>query len=428
MKSFRLCKPIFRKRSKKLKSKLSGIFKTPLILTILISFLVSIFVASTISVLSINYLKFWLQKNLQQKDLFLETQIPSGLGEEASFRKMKSIPEVVKQASPAVVSVIVSKLVPIIEQYYFNPFGEDSPFDIRIPRLRQKGEELKEVGGGTGFIVSRDGLIVTNKHVALDEEAEYTVLTNEGEKYPASVLARDPIQDIAILKIDANNLPVIKLGNSNTLEIGQTVIAIGNALGEFRNTVSVGVISGLLRSIVATGGGITEQLEEVIQTDAAINRGNSGGPLINLYGEVIGINTAIALEAENIGFAIPINKVRKDIGDVKTKGRIVYPFLGIRYVLINKVIAEQRGLPVDYGVLIIKGDNPEEIAITPDSAADKAGLRERDIILEINNRRIDEDNPLAKLILKYNPGDQVALKILREGEEMVVKVILGEWE
>jgi len=259
--------------------------------------------------------------------------------------------------------------------------------------------------------------------VVFDKEAEYTVLTNDGEKYPAPVLARDPIQDIAILKINANNLPTIRLGNSDNLEIGQTVIAIGNALGEFRNTVSVGVISGLLRTVTATGGGITEQLEELIQ-----NKGNSGGPLLNLYGQVIGVNTAMAQQAENIGFAIPINKIKKDINDIKTKGKIVYPFLGVRYVLITKALAEKNNLPVDYGALIVKGDEPDEVAIALGSAAERAGLKEGDIILEFNGKKIDQENTLAKLILKYEPGDGIALKILRNGQEITISAILGEWE
>jgi len=337
----------------------------------------------------------------------------------------ETIPQVVKKASPAVASIVISKYVPIYERGYYNPFGENSPFDIRIPVIREKGKELKEVGGGTGFIVSSNGLIITNKHVVLDDEAEYTVLTNDGNKYSAKILARDPIQDIAIIKIEATNLPVVKLGNSDNLEIGQTVITIGNALGEFRNTVSSGIISGLLRTITASGGGISEQLEDVIQTDAPINKGNSGGPLLNLNGEVIGMNTAVAQGAENIGFAIPINKVKRDILDIETGGKIVYPFLGVRYVLVTKAIAESNKLPVDYGALITGGDNNEP-AITPDSAADKAGIKEKDIILEIDNTKITETNSLTKIISRYRPGDRVVLKILRDEKEILVTAELGE--
>ncbi len=304
MKSFHFYKSDFKKILSPFR--IFRIFKKPIILTILVSALVGLIAGA----LAGFYVQPWFEskEKKEAQSNFSETQLPE-----------KGIPEVVKEVSPAVVSIIVSKYVPIIEQYYFNPFGEDSPFDIRIPGFRQKGEELREVGGGTGFAVSSDGLIVTNKHVVLDEEAEYTVLTNDGQKYSASVLFRDSAQDIAVLKIDVNDLTTVELGNSDRLEIGQTVVAIGNALGQFRNTVSVGVISGLLRTITATGGGITEQLEELIQTDAAINEGNSGGPLVNLYGEVIAINTAMAVGAENIGFAIPINKLKQDIINIKTQ-------------------------------------------------------------------------------------------------------------
>ncbi len=286
--------------------------------------------------------------------------------------------------------------------------------------------EKKEVGGGTGFIISSDGMILTNKHVVLDKEAEYTVLTNDGKKFPAKVLARDPTQDLAIIKIEGNDFPVVKLGNSDNLQIGQTVITIGNVLGEFRNSVSVGVISGLGRTISASGGGFYETLEDVIQTDAAINPGNSGGPLLNLKGEVIGINTAMALEAENIGFSLPINKAKKAIEQVKTLGKIVYPFLGVRYVLITDEVQKKNNLPVNYGAWVIKGNNPGEAAIDSNSAAQKAGLKEGDIILEFNGEKITTQNSLAKIIMRYNPGDKVTLKILRGAQEKIVEVILGE--
>lgn len=327
----------------------------------------------------------------------------------------EAIVQVVKSISPSVVSIVVTK---DIEQFYFTPFGE-LPFEKRM--------EKKEIGGGTGFVITSDGMILTNKHVVLDKEADYTILTNDGRKFPAKVLARDPGQDLAIMKIeDQKSFPVVQLGDSDNLQIGQTVIAIGNVLGEFRNSVSVGVISGLGRTISASGGGFYETLEDVIQTDAAINKGNSGGPLLNLKGEVIGINTAMALGAENIGFAIPVNKAKKDIEQVKTIGKIVYPFLGIRYVLITDEIQKKNNLPVNYGAWIIRGDEPGERAIFPGSAAEKVGLREGDIVLEFNNEKITPENSLAKIIMKYNPGDKVVLKILRNNKEKIIEVTLGE--
>jgi len=334
----------------------------------------------------------------------------------------------VRDVSPSVVSIIISKDLPVLEQYYINPFEQfGAPFDFQIPQYRQKGTEKKEIGGGTGFIISEDGMVITNRHVVEDTEADYTVLTNDGQKYPAKVVARDSVQDLAIIKIqDAKtDFKVVKLGDSSGLQIGQTVIAIGNALGEFRNTVSVGVISGLGRTVTASGGSSVETLQDIIQTDAAINAGNSGGPLLNLKGEVIGIDTAMATGAQSIGFAIPINKAKKDIESVKASGKIVYPFLGVRYVLITSAIQKDNNLAVDYGAWIQPGSNKEP-AVTSGSAADKAGLKEGDIILEFNAKKITSDNSLANMIMDYNPGDKITLKILRKGEEKTIEATLGE--
>lgn len=229
-----------------------------------------------------------------------------------------------KAASPAVVAITISKNVPIIEQCPYNPFSnlpqEFQQFfgsqNFQFYQPCQKGTKLQEIGGGSGFIVSGDGIILTNKHVVSDAQAQYTVLTNDGKKYQAKILARDPNIDIALIKIEPPGLPMVKLGDSDSIQVGQTAIAIGNALGEFRNTVSVGVVSGLSRNITASGGGLTEAIYNVIQTDASINPGNSGGPLLNLRGEVIGINTAIAENAQSIGFAIPVNQIKKIVSDV----------------------------------------------------------------------------------------------------------------
>ena len=360
---------------------------------------------------------FYFQTTDYLKKLNISPQLSQGQiveqgtdnGYFSQISQEEAVIKVVKEVSPAVVTIIVSKDLPVFER----------------------------IGGGTGFIVSKEGLVLTNKHVVLDEEAKYAVFTNDGRKFSAKVLARDPFQDLAIMEINQEKtvndegevitkpFPVVKLGNSDQLQSGQTVIAIGNALGEFRNTVSVGVISGLGRKITAAGGGFVETLEDVIQTDAAINKGNSGGPLLNLKGEVVGINTAMASEAQSIGFAIPINKAEKGIEQVKTLGKIVYPFLGIRYVLINEEIKKDNNLSVDYGALIIKGGEGQ-LAIWPDSVAEKAGLSKGDIVLEFNNEKITTENTLAKVIMKYNPGDKVVLKILRGRDEITVVVVLGE--
>ena len=446
MKSFHLYNPdIDLKKLKKINPlrilKVFRIFKKPIVLGFIVFLIAGLIAGTFASIFIAPYVQEklgLLEKEVkveEQPDTFLEPALlpVAEEKEDTAEKKLMSIADIAELVSPAVVSVIISKYVPVLEEYYYNPFEEfeqffGQPFGFQIPQYREKGRELQEVGGGTGFIVSSNGLIITNKHVVYDEDAEYTVLTNDGEKYPAPVLARDPVHDIAILDISATNLPTVKLGNSDDLRIGQTVIAIGNALGEFRNTVSVGVISGLARSVTATGGGMTEQLEEVIQTDAAINQGNSGGPLLNLYGEVIGVNTAMAMGAENIGFAISVNKVKKDISDIKTKGKISYPFLGVRYILINKTLQEKNNLLVDYGVLVIRGNEPGDLAVMPGSAADKAGIVENDIILEIDGVKINQKNTLAKLVLKHSVGDKIILKIFHRGEEKIIEATLGEWE
>jgi serine protease Do len=384
-------------------------------LTIII---ISAFFGFWAGVFSVNVFYDNLKGYLQKLSINLpESKVVSPYTPQTS--QEEAIIKAVKDVSPAVVSVIISKDLPVLEQYWqeFGPF--------QIPQYRQKGTEKQEIGGGTGFVISSDGMILTNKHVAEDSEADYTVLTNDGKKYPAKVLALDPVQDLAIMKIEGSNFPVVKLGNSDTLQIGQTVIAIGNALGEFRNTVSVGVISGLGRTITASGGGQVETLEDVIQTDAAINPGNSGGPLLNLKGEVIGVNAAMASGAENIGFTIPINKAKRAIEQVKSKGKITYPFLGVRYLLITDDIQQENNLAVNYGAWVVKGDQGE-VAVDPGSAAEKAGIRENDIILEFNNEKITLENSLAKIIQKYNPGDKVTLKILRAGQEKTIELTLDE--
>ncbi|MBU1045767.1 trypsin-like peptidase domain-containing protein [Patescibacteria group bacterium] len=348
--------------------------------------------------------------------------------------------QAVKDYSPAVVSIVISKDVPILEKYYIDPFGGlNWPFgsDFLIPQYRENGTEKQQVGGGTGFIISSDGIILTNKHVTLEEGAEYTVFFGDGSKYPAKILAKDPFYDLAVLKVDQSDapegerktFPTVKLGDSSSLQIGQTVIAIGYALGEFQNTVSVGVISGLGRNITATGeAGFSENLEGIIQTDAAINPGNSGGPLLNLAGEVIGINAARSSSGENIGFSLPINMAKRDIDQVKKTGTIVYPWLGVSYTLITEEISEANNLSVDYGAWIGKDSlgKDTETAVVADSPAAKAGIKKNDIILEFNGVKITSENPLAKIILDYNPNDSVNLKILREGKEITLIVVLGE--
>lgn len=347
-----------------------------------------------------------------------------------------SLEAVVAKALPAVVSIVQTKDVPVYEQYYAPPlvdpffqefFGDQFDEFFGVPHLRQRGTERQEISQGTGFIITTDGYILTNKHVVFDEAAQYTVILNDNQtKYEAEVLARDPANDLAVLKIKADNLPYLKLGDSAKLKLGQRVITIGNALGEFSNTVSSGIISGLSRSIVAAGAGFTEQLVGLIQTDAAINPGNSGGPMLNLAGEVVGINTAIAINAQNIGFAIAINDVKSAVESVQREGRIIRPWLGVRYMMVNSALAQENNLARDYGALIVAGGRPEETAIVSGSPAEKAGLEEGDIILEVDGQRLDQQFPLAQAIIKKRVNEEITLKIFRLDEEKLIKVKLGE--
>jgi len=347
----------------------------------------------------------------------------------------QAVVDAVKKTSPAVVSIIISKNVPVVEQCPYNPFGNLPPefqqffgngSDFTQPCDTGK-TQLQEVGGGSGFIISSDGLILTNKHVVADTGASYTVLLDDGTKYDAKVLARDPVQDFAVVKIDATGLPTVVLGDSNTLALGQTTIAIGNALGEFSNTVSVGVISGLSRTVTAGDPNSTqgeETIHGVIQTDAAINPGNSGGPLLNLRGEVIGIDTAIASDAQSIGFAIPINQAKRDITSVETSGKIQASYLGVRYLAVTDDIAKAQNLPVTSGALVRGGqDGP---AVASGSPAAQAGVQAEDIITEVNGQTIDASHDLATVISQYNVGDIVTLTINRGGKVVTLQVTLAK--
>lgn len=338
--------------------------------------------------------------------------------------------EAVKKVFPGVVSIVISKLMSSMKEKMPStlpfPGFPGNPF----PGLEQipNPDEKVKVGGGSGFIVHPDGLVLTNKHVVFDADAEYTVITNDGKEYPGKVIARDPVSDIAVVKIEAKGLPTVRLGNSTKLELGQTVIAIGNALGMFRNSVSKGIISGMSRSISAALGtdGEMEHLRGVLQTDVAINQGNSGGPLINLDGEAIGINTAIIFGAQNIGFAVPINWAKADLEDVIKYGRIIKPFLGILYVMLNKKLCNQYGLARDKGALVIRDHRPNSVAIVPGSPADRAGIKENDIITRVNGVEFSEEMDLSEELKKLKVGDEIELTVLRQGQEIKTKTILEE--
>jgi len=362
--------------------------------------------------------------------------------ETRSYVEESSVIDTVKKVSPAVVSIVVTKDLPLYRERSFNfddlffgdPFSDpffnspfvNPPFDEDAPTIPWK------VGGGSGFIVTEDGLLLTNKHVVADEEADYTVVMNDGTEYAAEVVSRDPLYDIAVVRIlsengeKMNNLPVVELGNSSDLQIGQRVVAIGNALAEYENTVTTGVISAKGRNIVAGSFYGSENLINLLQTDAAINPGNSGGPLANLNGEVIGINTAMASGAQGIGFAIPIDDVKPIIKSVKENGRIVRPFLGVRYILLDEKRAEELKIDVKHGALLTGNEAEGEFAVIPGSPADMAGLKMKDVILEVDNKKVTTDSTLQSLVGEKMPGDTIILKILRSGEELKLDATLSE--
>jgi serine protease Do len=315
--------------------------------------------------------------------------------------------DAVKKVSPTVVSVTTTRS---IEDFF--------------------GTVSEQKGGGTGFILTSDGLILTNKHVVSDAKADYTIYTLDGKSFKPKSITTDPFNDLAIIKIEATGLPPVELGDSEKIQIGQRVIAIGNALAEFQNTVTTGVISAVGRKVEAgsDSSGSTESLENLIQTDAAINPGNSGGPLINIRGQVIGINTAMAGNAENIGFAIPINTAKSAIDSYKKTGKIVRPMVGIRYIPLTKDLADKYDLPVDKGAWIYPSRGISDVAIIPSSPADKAGIKENDIVTKINGEEVNDAHSLAGLIQQYKPGDEVELTLMRKGQELKIKVVLDEYK
>ncbi|GIW63242.1 MAG: hypothetical protein KatS3mg091_044 [Patescibacteria group bacterium] len=324
-----------------------------------------------------------------------------------------TIIDVVENSLPSVVTVSI-KQNRGSQGYIFDPFNPFSPFQ-EIPQ----DNEPQNIG--SGFIVSEDGLIITNKHVVSETNATYIVITNDNKEYEVKNIYRDPLNDLAILKIEANNLKPLQLGNSDNLKLGQLAIAIGTPLGEFRNTVTAGIISGLGRGITAGSPfeGFVERLDNVIQTDAAINPGNSGGPLLNSKGQVIGVNTAVALNGQNIGFAIPINVVKELLTQFKERGgSFARPYIGVRYKMIDKQTAILNEVPEGAFVVSVEENSP----------AFKAGIRSGDIITELDGQRLTnaDNRTLAQLILKKKVGDTVTLKVWRNGETKTISLKLAE--
>ena len=334
--------------------------------------------------------------------------------EQKVLKEESVVVDIAEQSSPSVVTVSITAERQTAQPFFTDPFGL---FDFNTPRNK---EQIKQ-DIGTGFVID-GGLVVTNKHVVVSTDGKYRVITKDDKEFQVSKIYRDPTNDIAILKVDGMSVPSIKLGDSGNLKVGQFVIAIGTALGEFRHTVTTGVISGLGRGIQAGDpfGGNAEQLDNVIQTDAAINPGNSGGPLLNSAGEVIGINVAVAQGSQNIGFALPINSVKEVVNSFQKTGSFERPFLGVRYRMVSQKAAILNDVP--------QGAYVEDVVTG--SPADKGGILSGDIITKIDGSKIDgkDDSGLAKEIARKKVGETVEIEIWRDGEIKNLKVTLQQSE
>ncbi len=325
--------------------------------------------------------------------------------EQVVVREGEIIADIVSRVAPSVVSINVTSI-----ETGFSPFF---------------GETSREASGaGTGIILTEDGLIVTNDHVIPDSVTEVRVVLNDGTTYEdAEVIGREPFNDIAYLQLkDVSGLTPAELGDSDQVRVGEAAIAIGNALGEFDTTVTSGIISGQGRPIIAGTGSDSELLVNLFQTDASINPGNSGGPLLNIEGKVIAINTAVAGNAENIGFAIPINDVTPGITSIQNNGELIRPYLGVRYITLDADVAEELDVETEVGALIYD-ENPDS-AIIEGSPAAQAGLQFGDVIKQVDGIEVTEDRPLPNVVSRSQVGDELTLLVLRDGEEIEIQITL----
>lgn len=316
-----------------------------------------------------------------------------------------------------------------IEADIANLVSEVSPSVVSITtqsRAQTYFGVAEQEGAGTGIVVSADGYILTNKHV-IEEATAVGVVLSDGTRYDdVEVVGTDPLNDVAFLKVpDVNNLNVVELGNSSSIRVGQQVVAIGNSLGQYQNTVTSGIISGTGRPITAQSGSTVETLTDLLQTDAAINPGNSGGPLLNMSGQVIGMNTAVAADAQGIGFAIPINSVKGMLKGVLEDGEVERAFLGVNHIPVTPETAKLYDLPVQNGSYIY---SQQASPIADGSPAEQAGIKERDIITQVNGVDIGTNGALTTLIGEYRPGDTIELTVVRAGTTQSIKVTLATYD
>lgn len=321
-----------------------------------------------------------------------------------------SVANIVSKVTPAVVSII-SETRSSGYSYFFSSGTTQS--------------------AGTGMIVSKDGYVLTNKHV-IDGATKVTVVTDAGDTYDdVDIVGEDPLNDVAYLKINgAKDLPTIALGDSKTIAVGQPVLAIGNALGAYQNSVTQGIISGTGRSVTAgdSNGNNQETLTDMLQTDAAINPGNSGGPLVNAAGEVIGINTAVATSANGLGFAIPISATKGMLNRIMEGGKAERAYLGLTYVTVTAEVAKEAKLSVTHGAYLYNSSSRSGEAIVKNGPADKAGLKTKDVITKVGNVEVGRAGSISTLIGEYKVGDTVQLTYVRDGKEYTTNVTLEAYE
>lgn len=349
---------------------------------------------------------------------FIRALLPGATADNLKLDDQEATVRAINKVMPAVVSII------IIDQQ------TAVTVNLKTGEQTQTQNKIRK-GSGTGFLISADGLILTNKHVvsvANEKTAEYRVLLNSGKQYYAQLIGKDPINDLAVLKIFDKNLPSVQLGDSDKLQIGSSVVAIGNALGRYENSATKGIISGLGRSIEASdqSGNLSETLDNVLQTDAEINLGNSGGPLVDLEGNIVGINVAIDQSGSSIGFAIPVNDAKPIIKSVREIGRIVRPRLGVRYHMLTPPLATELKLPKDTGawITVTQDGTPSVLSGSP---ADKAGIKPGDIVMEVNGIKLENKTTLLSIIQKYKPGDKIGLRVFRDGKIIILTAVLDEF-
>lgn len=334
--------------------------------------------------------------------------------------------DAVSRVRPTVVSIVVKEKVKTAATKIITLNPKTGQTEVRDEPAR---EVFQEAARGSGIMIDKRGYILTNKHVVnFKNEILIKVFLANGDIVDGYVVDTDPVNDLAIIKVGGGSYMAAPLGNSDIINIGQTVIAIGYSLGRLENTVTRGIVSGLGRSVVADApGGVVETIADTIQTDASINQGNSGGPLINLRGEVIGINTALERDGRGISYSIPINLAKPAIKSALRSGKIIRARLGVRYVMITPEVREARALPIKDGALIAKGTEDTGPSIIPGGPADKGGLQESDIITEVDERPLNINNSLQNEISKYDPGKTIKLTIIRSGAKLKISVTLDEF-